>query len=539
MRFALSFFCLIIIVAFFPPLLPAQTQEGENFQRVSQTLAALTIPFEVRPLSEGSSILVRLGASALGTFVLALPLDADFAVDTRLALAAQMQNRSKPLNIIVAFLGSEREAPPPALPHEGLRDLLTVTDVPEHWVLAYLDIAQQPEHLFLYHGARGYLAPLDILRPLVSVLRSGNVAWSLSIRFNELYKLGLVEGHQALLVAWGQEINGFALTGRDFSNGDFPEGAPVLPEAMAELFLDYALSLEFPMLKVDRHYFLFSGFGGQLFLLEQGFSIALLLIISGISLFLFLIYSAKHYARLLFRFRLFFRSTWVFLLLVAFLMVSITAAGFLYSTLFQSLRPLASFPGGLSVPAHFTGAALVVMLAVLLFFLHSPLFALISIPKRAQFYSFSSVIFAIMGMLAAAFLDFSLVPALLWAALFIFLAASFTKPKPIIICVVLIPIFAFAALVNIIQTGNVIIAEFFISPDVGTFSSWLVTFQVALFFLPLILLIKRAVIQSSKFAYRKRGETPMRQVSLKRRLVTVSVSITMVLVLMFVHIAFV
>jgi hypothetical protein len=308
---------------------------------------------------------------------------------------------------------------------------------------------------------------------------------------------------------------------------------------MAELFLDYALSLEFPMLKVDRHYFLFSGFGGQLFLLEQGFSIALLLIISGISLFLFLIYSAKHYARLLFRFRLFFRSTWVFLLLVAFLMVSITAAGFLYSTLFQSLRPLASFPGGLSVPAHFTGAALVVMLAVLLFFLHSPLFALISIPKRAQFYSFSSVIFAIMGMLAAAFLDFSLVPALLWAALFIFLAASFTKPKPIIICVVLIPIFAFAALVNIIQTGNVIIAEFFISPDVGTFSSWLVTFQVALFFLPLILLIKRAVIQSSKFAYRKRGETPMRQVSLKRRLVTVSVSITMVLVLMFVHIAFV
>lgn len=533
MRYALGVFCLINIFALLPPLLSAQTREGENFDRVHHTLASLAIPSEVRPLSGISSILVRSGYGAQGTFVLALPLDADFAVDTGLALAQQMQNQSMPLNIIVAFLGSERAAPP-TLPHQGLGDLLSLTDVPEHWVLAYMDITGLPEHLFLYHGARGYLAPLDILRPLVSALRSANAAWSLRIRFNEIYKLGLAEGHQALSVAWNQEINGFALTGRDS-----PDGDSLSPEAMAGLFLDYALALEFPMLKVDRHYFLFSGLGGHLILLEQEITVTLLLIIAGVSLFLFLLYSAKHYARLLFHFRLFFRSIWIFLLLAAFLVVSITAAGLLYSTLFQSLKPLVPFPGGLSVPAHFIGAALTMMLAVLLFFLHSPVFALIRIPKRAQFYSFSSVIFAIMGVLAAAFLDFSLVPALLWAALFTFLAASLTRPKPIVVCVILIPIFAFAALLNIIQTGNVRIAEFFISPKVGSLSSWLVTFQVALFCLPLMLLIKRAVIQSRKFAHRERGKAPKRRPSLKRRLVTVSACITAILVLMFVHIGFV
>ena len=484
-----------------PALLSAESRERENLDRASRTLDGLSIPFEKRSLLAdrggfGYSLLVRAEGNHPGTFVLAVPLEADFAVDTGLALAEKVLRYGSSVNIIVAFLGNERNALPRELggiPHKGLRDLLTLADIPESWVLCYFDIDQTLQELIIRQGTRGYVTPLEILRPLASLLSSHGIPWSFRIRFNEIYKLGLAQAHPALSIAWDKEVNGFALTA--------PPGAAVSPHGLAALFLEYAGSLEFPMLKLDKNYFFFAAPGGELLFFGEGITVALLLITVGLCLFLFLAYSAKYNALLLFNARLFFKSIWVFFILFLLMVVSIRAAGILYSMLFMALGPPAS--AVLSAHAYYAGAGLTMVLAVLIFFLHSPVFSLIRIPKRAQFYGFSSVIFVAGGLLTAAFLDVSFVPAFLWAAFFIFLAASLSRPLPVFACILCVPLLAAGALLNIIETGNTRIAEHFIYPDLRAPAGWLFAFQVALFSLPLFLLVKRGIILSRKASRRE------------------------------------
>ena len=517
MRIGLSLICLLFF--FVPTSLPAgPPAEQENLNRVRQALDGLSIPFETRPLpgGRGYSLLVRAGFdSYAGTFVLALPLDAEFAVDTGLVLAEKVQGHSGPVNIIVAFLGNERGCTiegPGGVSHQGLEDLLTLVDIPENWVLCYVDIAQRPGGLLIRHGTRGYVAPLELLQPLVSSLRSAGVPWSFRIRHNEIYKLGLVEGHGALSIAWEGEVNAFVLAGT-------PGGAGVSPYDLAALLLDYAASLDFPLLVVDRHYFFLTVPGGEVFFFAQGIMVALLLGMAGVCFFLFLIYSARYNAVLVFHTRLFFKSIWVFFLLLVLLAVSIMACGLLYSALFRAFGPP---PADLPPHAYYTGAGFTMLLAVLVFFLHWPVFSLIRIPKRSQFYGFSSVILVSAGLFTAAFIDFSFVPAFLWAFVFGFFAASLSKPAAVFICVLLTPLFAAGILLNIIETGCVRAAGRFIFPDWGASDSWLAAFQTALFSLPLMLLIKRGIILC---------RTPRRRHKAKGRLRLAVVGILLALVL--------
>ena len=519
MRTGRKAFCLLIMFTIVSSLLSADFRENENLRRTRQTLRDLAIPYEERSLltdfavPPGSSILVRRDASTSGTFVAAIPIGADFAVDVGLALAEELGNRDSSVNIIIAFLGNEYDGLPGVpgrIAHYGLRDLLTLTDIPENWVLCYVDIAETPQAIRVRHGDRGYIAPRNVLQPLTSLLRDHGIPWSFKVRFNEIYRLGLVEGHEALSLAWAREVNSFALNGVDAIYGD-----PILPREVARLLLDYAETLDFPMLMVDRHYFFFNTPMGRIVFIGEGIIVALLLSMAGICFFLFLTYSAKNNALLLFHTRLFFRSIWLFFILLALLVVSIMVAGIFYSMLFRLFAPPVS-----AIPsyAYYAGAGLTLLLAVLVFFLHLPVFTLIRIPNRAQFYGFSSVIFVIMGLFSAAFLDFSFVPAFLWASVFVFLAASLSKPIPVFICVFLIPMFSMGALINIIETGNVILARFLMFPNPRATLSWLGSFLIALFFLPLILLVKRGIILSRKSPLQKRKYRPR----LHRRLIVVS-----------------
>ena len=529
MRAGTAFFCLLL--AFFPPLLLA---EQENFGRVSRTLTALGIPFEERPLPDtyASSILVRTG-SAAETFVLAVPLEADFAVDVGLALAEKAQSQDKPVSIMVAFLGgSQKPGGAEESSGKGLRDLLTLADIPENWILCYFDVAGSPKELVIRHGSLGYAAPLDVLRPLTSLLRSRGIPWSFRIRYNEIYRLGLAESHQAVAIAWEREINSIALTAAYFPFDGLPDEADaeiVSPHEIAELLLEYAASLDFPMLMVENHYFFFvAPWGGDVVFFGEGLTVALLLIMTGICLLLFLVYSARYNAILLFHVRLFFKSAWIFLLLFSLMVVSIRASGLFYATLFRILGPPAG--GGQSAQVYFTGAALTMLLAVLVFFLHSPVFSKIRIPRRAEFYEFSSVILLVMGLLAAAFIDFSFVPAFLWTFFFGFFAATLSKPLLVFLCIVLIPLFALSALRNIIETESIRIAEIFISPEWRTLDAWLPAVMVALFCLPLILIVKRGIIltrKSLRLKSRPKSEY---------RLIVVSVLLFVILAQMVAHI---
>ena len=535
MRTGINAFCLLAVFILVPPFLSAESREGENLSRVIRTLQELAIPFEQRSLLAdfggfGSSLLVRAGENATGTFVLALPLGAEFAVDTGLALAEKAQNQTSPVNIIVAFLGNEKNRLPDELggiSNKGLRDLLTLMDIPENWVLCYLDIAQKPEELLISRGTRGYVTPLEILKPLAARLGSGGIPWSFKIRHNEIYQLGFAEGHQAISVARGEEANILVLAGRNASPDAF-YGETISPHDLAELLLDYAASLDFPIVNPDKHYFFFTAPWQSIFFLGEGLTISLLLLMTGICLFIFLLYSAKYNTVLLFNIRLFFKSIWIFFLLLVLLVVSIRASGFLYSVLFLALGP--PLPAALCAQTYFTGAGLILLLALLAFFLHSPLFSLIRIPRRDHFYGFSSVIFAAAGLLSAAFLDFSFVPVFLWASFFVFFAASFSSPILVFLCIILIPFYAIDVVLNIIETGSVRIAELFITPEWRTLDGWLPAFLLALFSLPIILLVKRGIIlsgNSMRLKQRPKSEY---------RLIIVSVLIFVVLAQMIAHI---
>ncbi|MCL2381031.1 MAG: hypothetical protein FWC64_05490 [Treponema sp.] len=530
MKTGLKVFLPLFICAVFPLSLFAESREGENALRARQALGELGIPFQTRSFpggydGPGTSLVVRVDAAdgSPGTFVLAVPLWADFAVDTGIAFAGTIHGQNTDLTVIVAFLGSEESGPQgqAGISHAGLRDLLTLVDIPENWALCYLDIAQAPESLLLRHGTEGYVAPLELLRPLSSLLRSGGVPWSFRVWFNELYKLRLVEGHPALSITWEREVNSFVLA----SGPSAPTG-PVSPHEMAGLLAGYAGLLSFPMLMVDRHYFFFRGPGGEPVFLGQGIAVALLLVTAGVCLILLLLYSVKYNVVLLFHFRLFFKSIWIFFLLLGLLIVSIRISGVLYSVIFRVFGP--SAPAVLPVHVYYTGAALVLVLAVLIFFLHSPVFALIRLPKRAQFYGFSSVALATAGLFIAAFLDFSFIPAFLWAFFFVFFAASLSKPAPVFLCILCIPLFAIAALLNIFQTGSVMIAELFIPAHWRAPVNWPPAIQIALFSLPPILLVKRWVLlnRGPAFVLPKPGRRG------KRRLIRVCALMAVVLAAM-------
>ena len=543
-------FWLCILIFTIAVSLPCLSPDAGNLNRVLSFLNEYSVPFERRQLLAdyggfGTSLVIQRSHgvtenpnNSVGTFVLAVPLYAEFAVDTAMALAKKIKDPALLMtkNIIIAFLGDEQND----LPEEfggiiniGFRDLLTLNDMPENWVLCYLDAKTAPEEIIIRHGIGGYVAPLEIVKPLPFHLSSKGIPWSFKIRYNEIYKLGLVEGPQPLFIAWDEEINGFVLSGGEVSGKNrygqkHPD--PVLPGDLADVFLDYTGSLALPILKADRHYSSFSLPGGSVFFLTEELTVILLIITAGLLLLLFLFFSARYHVALIFHVRLFFSHIWIFIILLPLLTISIKVSGLLYSFFFGLLGPPA-YNTISSVP-NYSGAGLIVLLAALLFFLPSPLLDLIRFPRRSQFYGISVVFFVLIGLLFAAFLDFSYVPVFLWALFFVFLGALVSSPTLVFLCAFFAPLFAVGTLINIIETGSGIIARLIISPAWATPSSWTAALQVALLLMPVFLLVKRGTILMHKHAHNGLELKPKR----KNRLYIISILTVLILTTMYIQI---
>jgi len=506
------------------------------------------INIEQRPLLSsyggfGSSVFIRFRGSEdpgdYGTFVLAVPMYAGFAVDTALALAEILRYGDAPGNVVspavslpndilIAFLGDEKNELPTetlfptetfptdpestflnvAISHKGLRDLLSLTDMPENRVICYFDAEEAPREIVLHHGRRGYVAPLEIIRPLLSLLKTGDIPWSFEVRNIAIYKLGLDEGPEAMGIAWGEEVNGFTLSGKKTGSMTSISGEETIsPEGMARILMEYSGELNFPVINPDRHYSFFSLPGGNFFFAGERLTVILLLLATGIVLSLYLIYSARYNAILLYHFRLFFRSFWIFSILLPLMVISLKASGFFYSMLLGTIDPLllSTLPGS----AVNAGAGLTFLLAILVFVLVSPILNFIRFfPTRARFYGFSAVIFIITGTLSAAFLDFSFVQVFLWASFFVFLGASVSSPILVLLSAFSIPLFASVALSNLLETGNGRFAELFFPQNWTSLESWLAAIQTALLSLPIFLLVKRGTILLQKSYPRKPEPRP-------------------------------
>ena len=432
-----------------------------------------------------------------GTFVFAVPLDAEFAVDTALSLTKLLKEKNSAINILVAFLGGEKVKLPDDLlassyantrttSYSGLRDLLTLTDLPENWVLCYFDADQAPESLILRHGGKGYLAPLGVIKPLPALFSSFNIPWSFAIRFNSIYKLGLVEGPEVLAIAWQEEVNCFILSG-----GKTGHGKTLTPDTLSGLLLDYAGSLNFPILSPDRHYSFIPLPNGRFFFITEGITAAILLSIVAIFLFLYLLYSVRNNAILVYHFRLFFKNFWFFIIPLPLLAICLRASALIYYLLLKTFdAPFAA--------ANYIGFVLSLFLAISAFSFSMLVLNRLHFPQRARFFGFAALIFCIMGILSAALLDFAYVPFFIWSFVFISTGAFVSNSVLIFIFSLSAPILAVFAFFNIFETGSTRLAELFIFSPWQAREGWAVTIQVALLILPVMFLIMRGIILFQK-----------------------------------------
>ena len=484
-------FSIMIMILLLTSLVYSEEREYNN--RVIQALDTFALgmnALEERPLLTnyggfGSSILARIRGVSYneetgGTFVLAVPLDAEFSVETGIAFAEIVTDKPLPINVLVAFLADERLALlTEGNSHKGLRDLLTLVDLPENWVLCYLDVREIPGELVIHHRAGDYLAPLEIIRPLTDLLISKDITWSFNSRQNAL-------NPELLSIIWEEEINNFYLTAKSLEIDEAIEKS-ITPTDLAELLVEYAQSLYLPVINTDRHYSFFNFPGKNSFYINEGLTTLLLLGTIIVSLLVYLIYSTRKNVIVFYHLRFFIKYIWVFLLLFPLLALLIYAVRYFYSILLSFLNPSIS-------TVNNTGSILIFLLAGAAFFLPFPVPFLSRFHRRAWFYGFSGVMWVAIGILFSIFIDFSYALVFLWAYCFAFMGASFSNPILIVFFAIMIPLFSF----------NTIL--------LNDSRSWLAAFQAALITLPVLLLFKRAIVLFQK--PKKRKFNP----ALKRRL---------------------
>ncbi|AEF86396.1 putative membrane protein [Treponema primitia ZAS-2] len=512
----------MLILLFFVPgmILPAEERVQnipalETSRRVmlAGILRERKIPFEERSLFAGYggfgfSIHVSLPASTNeggekkpGTFILAVPLsgaentgdtknpeDFPFGFDLALGFIEKVLAEGTETDILVAFLGDEWTAlPHPAEdPHRGLEDLYSRIAVPESTGLVYLDMNLPSGEIVIHHGAQKALAPLHILKPLGSLCESRGIPYTLAIRFNELYKLGLAEGPSPLEFAYARSIPAIYISGNNAVPAN-PAGSTLDAPALGELILDYVRALDLGAENHDYHYLVFQYFGKTLFVPEYA-TVLFFLAIAALFVFAVLIYSVVFRFRLAVQWKIFLKQSWILLLFYLLLVLSLSGASLLFRLLIQDTGTLTGLRG--NAPALFYAAAGIQLLGIALFTLISPALNLIYVPRRANFYGSSAVILSALEILLAAFLDITFIPIFIWVFFFTFLASCFTQPLLIWLCAIFSFLRGAEALRALYLTGNTQFETLILSGNIP------VILYVALISLPFFIILKRGrVIQ--------------------------------------------
>jgi hypothetical protein len=470
--------------------------QAENREKVLSFLNARSRTFEERPLLAsygGFSSSLCLGfpgiaskAEDSGTLVLAIPLEGDFAVETGLALIEKLEDKKNHLNFFIAFLGDEKTLLPEDIPsytHKGLRDLLSLCDMPETWVLSYLDIDKPPSGFLIRHGNEDYIAPLDMIKSLSALFGGKGMSSSFEIRYNEIYKLGLAKENRPLALAWENEINGFCLAGV-YDEGDKKKAPAPAGGDLAELLLEYGETLRFPIQNPDRHYFILPLLKNRPFFISEKTMVIFFISASALLVFSFTVYSAARRSRITRGFRNFIRYFWIFFILLPLLAAVLKGAGFMYSFLLSLLK---ASPRG----TNYSGAGLTILLVLLLISLAAPLVHFLPIPRRANFFGFSAVILVVFGTLTSIIIDFTFLPVFIWASFFTFLGASLTNPFLILPAALVMPLQGLSAFSNIQETGSAKLAELLFSG--GTGPGWITAFQLSILALPFLLLLEKGI----------------------------------------------
>lgn len=477
------------------------TESGNQFEisRRLELIRLLTeegIPFEVRSLfSEyggfGSSVVVylppKLKTEDAQVFILAIPLcsEADpgerfpYGLEAGLAFIKKVRERNLKREIWVAFLGDEASRLPPDLrkgSHTGLEDLLTLPDDPENTIMIYADFYDPPEKILIHHSGGRDPAPLSLLQPIPGLCNSYGVPFTFAVKSNELYKLGFVEGPSVLSSSLIYGVPSLYFEGTREGGG--PAGKPIPAELLGDLLLEYTDSLNFSMENLDYHYLIFQ-FRDKTVFVPELTTVIILWSLAALGFLIFLIYSIVLRRMLIIQWRIFFRRSWVIVILFIILFLTLEGSELFFGFLLSRF----------ALPRNnisYGGIIFTLSIALTLFSLIDPFFNQLKIPRRVNFYGNAAVILIILGTLIAVFLDITFIPAFIWASLFTVLAALIPFSLPVYVIAFIIPL----QIVGFMLTS---LGEFGAGiPALNHFHRiWLILF-IAVIALPSVLIFKRA-----------------------------------------------
>lgn len=492
----IRYFLLFLL---FPLTLAAQQGGAAETARRAALIRILAqggIPYEERPLFAeyggfGTSVHVVIpggNAAETSVFVLAVPLWGEensgeglsYAMEGALAFIQKILSRGSGPNIRVAFLGDESSGLPEDMrkqTHRGLRDLYALVENPDNTLVLYLDLPEPPQTMVIHHGSRGSLVPLNILRSLPGLCRSCGIPYTFAVRFNGLYKLGLLDGPPALELAQTAGFPALCVTGRYAGTA-----APAAGETLGDLLFEYANSLDLSGLEADTHYSIIQ-YGNRTVFISEPATVIVLSVLSALFLGILLV------RFVLFRRRISWNKIPRCFLAAAFLgtifFISFHGTAPLFAAL---LKRFAVSPDRLS----YGGPALGLSIALALFSLGVRGIDFIEWPGRSRFYGNTALLLIALGMSAAAFMDITFIPTFAWAFLCAFPAGVSKKPLVIWGCVLLMPLPGALALANIVEAGNtrLLTMIFPARPEVSLF--------ITLITLPFLLLFHRGLVLGRK-----------------------------------------
>ena len=443
----------------------------------------------------------------IDTVIVAVPLSSGkntenevpgFGLGIALELCALAAVKGSPVHLITAFLADERTELPPDLGAYGMRPGLTglgeftaSISNPERTVFIYLDPGAKAVALALRHGSEGSVAPFGVVSALLDAFRKRSIHFPIELPYNELYRLFLIRGTDALGLLNESGFQAAALSPARAYGMNANGTAPSAKEAALALY-DSLDGLAKVPVEADRRYTLL-GLGLLVLPVSEKMSLALFIAVAALSLGSVLIHSLTHRPLLMERWRVFIQRSWAVLLFFSILFCGIRLSG-------SILNLVLSGTGASSKTIPYGSAAIKLLLSFGLYYLVSLFSDRLPIPHHAHFYGTAASVCLAIGALIAAALDFTYVPLVLWAFTFAFISSSFHSHSLAFLSAVIAPIQIVGALACAAGSGDPGVALIFLS------GKPLVELYAAFIILPFLLLSRRgSILMKSRLGREKRN----------------------------------
>lgn len=462
------------------------------------------IPFENRSLkastgSFGENCLVHILPQDASTssgllLVLAVPIEENsLGTESAIDLIVELLQNPPAIPLQVYFLDDELSRIPLRyqMPrHFGLRALIDEFAVPEEVSIVYFAPGNTTDRLIIQHGAFRQIAALEILRPLMVALQKDSIPWALETPWNELFRLGLVDGPAplALLNEAGFQALSISAQTREDQILPIQKAEPISPKTLGKALEDFITLHPRVLDEPDRRYTLLH-LGYRVWSLSEGFSIIAFLLVTVLSALYILVYSMTRRRILVARMHVFLRRMWILAILALVLFICLFAAELLVSFIYQKLVGSAQVIGSMHMAAK---GLLTIIMAIAFYMLLNFLILYRRLPVRSHFWAVATIVFFAIATLVTASIDFTFVPVFLWAYVLSFISALFSGMVPSLLLAIIAMLPVANTVIGAAMTRGSRLLELF------TTGSPLASLYMVVVLLPFMLLIKKSLPTRSR-----------------------------------------